>query len=139
MNKKILYAYAAGIIDGEGSIIIRKQKSMTSRIGYDFDVCVQVCNIRKEIPYWLKQNFGGSFYQSGKTTAGNSIWRWNIAAVKANKLLKVIYPYLLTKRQKAAIALEFQSKRKHWGRGLGKPQWAIDEDAEYKRRIENTP
>lgn len=120
--------YAAGLMDGEGSIQITKDKCLTSRTGYKYQLHVSMCSVRPEFLQWLKDNFEGSFFLSGKTSVGNPIYHWEISAKKAGKFLEQVYPYLFTKKAKAKIALEFQAnieqKKHHPGRrGYTKEQW----------------
>lgn len=133
--------YAAGLMDGEGSIQITKDKCLTSRRGYKYQLQVSMCSTRPEFLLWLKENFEGSFFLSGKTSIGNPVYHWELTSRKAGKLLAQILPYLMTKRNKAEIALRFQErvarKEGHVGRrGYTEEQW--NWFAEQKRLIEVT-
>ena len=58
MGTEIL-AYAAGIVDGEGYIGIRKGKPTASRINFSYDLMVAIAMTDKEIIEWFHDNFGG--------------------------------------------------------------------------------
>lgn len=128
--------YAAGVIDGEGAICIGKIHSPSCSPGHRFALQVLVNNIRKELCEWLQDNFGGGLWRAGITTAGNTVWRWQLANAKAGEFLSLVRPYLVTKRAKADIGIAFQARRKR-GRGRRSAEdW--DLDREQKRQIEAT-
>lgn len=120
MNESYL-AYAAGIIDGEGSVgVSRKQGSVVAdgRRGshkLSFHLLVQVSmKIPTKIPKWLYDNFGGYYgeYAQGERAWGSGIVaKWSLHGSSAQEFLSVIRPYLLDKAERADFALAFPIAR----------------------------
>ena len=84
-------AWLAGIIDGEGSIYIRRsRKKETDNFTYALSVRVGMTHKRKK-----------------------KIFLWTLDTRKAEKVLKEVYPYLVTKKEQATLALAFCSIPKY--------------------------
>jgi|SRR6185295_1982803 len=101
-------AYLAGLIDGEGCILIGKSKADASPCGFNYRVIVEITMC--EFPtmeyvhsVFCTRNMGIRILPSGKT-AYKVLWT-NAYAVK---ILNLILPYLKGKREQALVALEFQ-------------------------------
>ena len=119
-------AYAAGIMDGEGSIQITKQKNSCMACGYRYNLLIAVSNTKQELCQWLKDNFGGSCFPSGKTKADNVVWHWQLGTLAAEKFLLAVYPYLILKKAKADVALTYRNMiqpRSISGRRLTIEEW----------------
>ena len=112
LNQEALnLAYAAGIIDGEGSICITKQKQgkYTS-----LTVQISVANTQPLLLYWLEQYFGcGCIIK--RTTSNprqRTVFWWCVRSQKAVKeVLQKVYPYLFLKRRHAKLCLILQTIR----------------------------
>lgn len=103
-------AYAAGILDGEGSIIISHTK-------YQYAVLfVTVSNTHHGVIKWLHKNFGGSVYQN-KQPKRKLCYKWTLCSNQAVRFLEVIYPFLMIKKERAKIAIKFQNKKSKQGTG----------------------
>jgi hypothetical protein len=96
-------AYAAGILDGEGSIAISGRAKTA--------LCIYVGNSDPRMCVWLKERYGGSIYQSpsrirnGKST--RIMYQWQLASASAGAFLKAVYPYLVIKKEQADIAFAY--------------------------------
>lgn len=104
-------AYAAGLIDGEGTILITHYKPWRNRHeGYRLVVELGMCD--SVAPMWLQLRFGGRLkqYSRPKTTM-RPVYRWNLTDSKAAAFLTAIMPYLKTKRAQAEIAVEYQAMK----------------------------
>jgi hypothetical protein len=116
MNKII---YLAGMVDGDGTFRITKRKIKTYSLKYDCKL--RVINTSKELMIWLKNNFGGSFYIQNKI--GNGRWKdcyaWEISSKEAFILTEKIIRYLIVKKTRAKLLLDFK-KTLNWGMGGGK-------------------
>ena len=64
-------AYFAGIIDGEGSIIIAKQAIRKGRKNHTYSLRICVVNSNKILLEWLRTNFGGSIHPLINKKTGN--------------------------------------------------------------------
>lgn len=109
-------AYAAGLIDGEGSIVIAKQKARNYHDGYCYRLLVQIGMCDATAPMWMHSIFSGSCkgYDRPEVTC-KRVYRWQLADRRASDLLVMLLPYLKTKRIQAELAIEFQ-KGKNMGR-----------------------
>lgn len=105
---KAKYGYLAAIIDGEGCLSIgagRRQK--WGVINYNSIVSVANTDIR--LIKWLQENFGGNFFTAKQATPRNKIpYVWRLLKKKDIELLLLaIMPYLIIKKERAAILLDF--------------------------------
>lgn len=120
------HAYLAGIIDGEGAIVIykrppRKNKGKTS--GGDktprYEVILAVGMTDRKVIYWLKDNFPGSICEvkAVRPKAKRRMWKWSVTGSNASDILKKVMPYLKTKALQACLAIYMQDslkRKKAW-------------------------
>lgn len=115
MLTEIDLAYAAGIIDGEGSISICKLHSrhVKSKRGYDFELVVSFKIKEQAVCDWFKIKFGGDvFFCSSHRSNHSDMWVWRITRNKALPFLKMLKLYLKVKFFQAENGIEFQSNIK---------------------------
>ena len=118
MNTIADLAWAAGIIDGEGSIFVMKQgrKDRERDCNYIMRVSVQstdphmakeLCNIFPD---------GAVFTQEiDKKPQNSNTLKWQINGRKAAFVLKQILPFMKVKHEQAKLAIDFQeTTKKHW-------------------------
>ena len=107
LKGKTLYAYVAGIIDGEGSICLQPNSPKGC-----YSVRVSVANTNEWLLQMLKSQFGGRIYLKNH---GNRFWKpaweWVVQARKAIEFLQLILPYLQLKHLQAELALSYQKRR----------------------------
>ena len=89
-------AYVAGIIDGEGTITLTRQRANEYR-----SPVVSVSSTTLEILEYLKQHYGGCIskhkvYQDHHKQA----WSWKVERSSSYKILQDIQPYLLCPEKK---------------------------------------
>jgi len=114
-------AWAAGIVDGEGSIMIHKAKSgrskshtysPTVRVGMTSKTGRQVCEI-------LQSLFGGRINKTTYNNHWKDLYLWTISCNQVENPLRELLPYLVVKKEQALIVLKFiNDKRcisKHYG------------------------
>ena len=133
-------AYAAGIIDGEGSICITKQKRADCSIGYTYRLFAQVGMADPEVPLWLKQTFGGSLCLTPAKGSWSSYYTWTITTRQSAGFLYQILPYLKIKKGQVEIALEFQKLKRKPGRQfneLHKPFVLVQAEELLAERLRN--
>ncbi len=131
-------AYLAGIIDGEGTIAITKQKPRTGRRNHLYSLRMIVGNTDKKLVDWLVENFGGSCHIL-REPEGN--WRrayqWVLGSRETYRLLKEMKEYLVIKREQAEIGMEFYRdtlKRATKGRV---PLWLNCKREEYFQKMKS--
>jgi hypothetical protein len=104
------YAYAAGIIDGEGTIHIQKRMRPKRCKNPAYSLIVSAVNTDKPLIDWLQKKFGGN--HTAKRLPPNDrrrpYWEWRRTGKAAAQILEKILPYLKQKREKAILGLKFQ-------------------------------
>lgn len=125
-TNEVVYAYAAGLFDGEGSISIGKNSS-----GNTFNLIVRVA-MKASSPAvkWLHDNFGGSYgefrhIRHAKRSAYMS--QWTLSGYDALGFLNQIKPYILERHEAVELALDFPM--------VGKGYHATPEQAEARGAI----
>lgn len=103
-------AYLAGIIDGEGSIELRMQRSNS------LDLIVHVFNSDRPLFDWIEERFGGKTYDIHKRQRVErpqwaNVYNWNIGGETAVALLNRLLPFMVVKRAQAMLAVEAWNKR----------------------------
>ena len=99
MLNEIEKSYIAGIIDGEGSVGVRKiVKSILPR--------VQVGNTNFKLIKFLNDKCGGSIYSvKPKYKRWKSSWIWSLTGDKAIEFLIQIKSYLLLKKEQSDLVI----------------------------------
>lgn len=108
--------YAAGLIDGEGCIAIRKVKPTKNnrQINACYQLQVSMNMIDGGAIDFMVGTFGGHVY-AHKASSPERLnhWRWEIISGKAMVFLKQILPFLKCKKTQAELGIRFQlCKRK---------------------------
>jgi len=105
--KKTDIAYLAGVIDGEGCIMINRFATTRSKIGYQYRVIIEITMCDSQTIKFIADKFERPVelrtLKSGKT-ACKVIWRNQPAA----DLLSIVLPFLRGKKEQAIVCLEFQ-------------------------------
>jgi len=105
-------AYLAGIIDGEGSIMLWKAKGDPSLRG-QFNLRINVTSTDKCLTDWLYENFGGHLYEcNAPSRKANPHWKkqyiWTVDRPSILQFLKDIYPFLIIKKTRCEVAIKFR-------------------------------
>jgi hypothetical protein len=129
MKKKNLN-YMAGIVDGEGCILIKKyNKIIKQNINPTYELNVVLSNCRPELLEYFKYYFGGSIAtvkNSAKSSNQRDCYVWFLTTSLAEEFLKVIYPYLFLKKEEVKLALEFRKTFKTYYGASGTPKFVVD-------------
>ncbi len=100
-------AYLAGLVDGEGCIMINRFATSRSPIGFQYRIILEITMCERDTIEFIADKFDRPIEQriipSGKT-AFKVIWRNQPAA----SILELLVPYLHGKRKQAEVCLEFQ-------------------------------
>ena len=109
-------AWAAGFMDGEGSIYIREPHGRKGhRSSYAIVVNISQDDIRPML--FIQNLWGGSVNPGPVRDNGKCSTRWTVTALSAARFLEDILPFLLVKREQASLALELQSMKRPVGWG----------------------
>jgi hypothetical protein len=97
--------YLAGIIDGEGSIILYKRRDVVAMM-------LMVSNTGKMLLDWIAETTGvGAVCAQYKATQKRkATWFWRCNADAAESVLKQIRPHLVLKTAQADLALKTQER-----------------------------
>jgi len=98
-------AWAAGVVDGEGSIGAYTNGASA------YVLSLQVGNTDFRMVSKLHDMFGGSLRETNPCASGRTYWQWKINAQKAGEAIRLIMPYLVTKKEQAEVALVFVDAR----------------------------
>jgi hypothetical protein len=125
-------AYAAGLFDGEGSILIDKPRPTKGHT-----LWVPIAMREPEAVAWLQERWPGSLRPATRRPKGREAvfcWYWRRCTSAAATFLSDILPYLLVKESQAQLAIEFQSHKSFThGRRLTNDVLAFDEG--YRTRV----
>ena len=94
-------SYAAGIIDGEGSIWIGHCSPT------HYQLCVRVMMKHPDIIIWLSFRFGGTIRSVDKLTG--RYYEWYLQGPNVVSFLKKVELYIILKKKQVKVAEEFQS------------------------------
>ena len=127
-------AWLAGFIDGEGTIYIthgRDQQMLFLRIGN-----THVPSLEK-IKKICRVGYIG-LHSGGRGRLGKrEVYKWSVQANQALKVLQKVFPYLVTKKAQAEIAIAFQShknsRRKTGCKRL--PRYEVEDDLKFREAI----
>ncbi len=113
-------AWAAGIIDGEGSILVVPQPAYSSRQNWRLEVAVTNSDLR--MLFRLKERWGGGKIHEHNRRKERPVhwkptWDWRLGGRSCAPFLTDILPYLVCKREQAEIGLLFIATTV--GRGFG--------------------
>jgi len=98
--------YVAGIIDGEGSVLISKDHPDTKPC---YTAKAIVTNTNLELIDSLMETFGGrKVVTHAGTFATKEVYQWRLCDKPSVKeCLEIVLPWLLIKRAKAELVLEY--------------------------------
>ena len=110
-GKHIVNAYLAGIIDGEGSILITKINNKRSgNIWYRMQVSCAMTD--PEAIELLRDTFTPDnkqfIYINGREKGYRPVYQWLTTGKTSMRILNELLPYLTVKKQQARLAIEFQ-------------------------------
>lgn len=113
-------AYAAGIIDGEGTIGITeiapggsRSDGRPMRVSPQFRVYVSVAMTEPGAVLFLADLFGmGNVYSRPPRRPGHKgVHSWSVSGPRAAFVVEAIEPYLRVKREQASVVLDFYRGR----------------------------
>lgn len=106
-------AYAAGFFDGEGNICIAVNWHGGKAGKYPvYNMRIGAAQVEPEPLLWLRQRWGGSVRRVEKPFHHH----WGCFSRMAATFLRDVVPYLMTKRERAELALKFQASSFQPGR-----------------------
>lgn len=120
-------AYLAGIIDGEGSImLVRTGNAQIDGLYTSWTIKLQIANTNLELLKALQAEFGGIIKRTtGKVVEENSNWkvgyRLEWYGKRASDICLLVLDYLIIKREQAVISMKAMAERdREGGKGVRK-------------------
>jgi hypothetical protein len=105
------FAYLAGMIDGEGTITLHRHRQH-KRIDWQYRPRVLVVNTHRGVLDSLGQRFGGKVTIQTRHEFNKTLFMWRIIAMDdIHRVLTGCLPYLIVKRERAVLMLEFAAER----------------------------
>lgn len=112
-------AYIAGLIDGEGSILLTRHW-IKNRKRYYYNVKVRLFNTNIEALEWVQIKVGGgslfpfpNYRYSNRFNTQKQMYILDFSRRLAVELLRRVLPYLIVKRRQAEVILDYHEKTKH--------------------------
>lgn len=132
MSEKL--AYAAGIMDGEGSVGLYR-KSSTQRFRYP--KC-SVDNTSIELVEFMHKYFGGSLTSRKRKSYEKDLYRWQIQGQRCMDFLEDVLPYLKEKEKvrRAKLILSQYKKITKYSYTEKEAQKKIDFESEFYKNSE---
>jgi len=141
---EIQAAYLAGLIDGEGSIAVSRKRDCSGvRRGYSYRLNLSISNTDTDLVQWcLKVTGVGTIGRCCSTNPlrHKAATRWTVWTRQAAQVLEQVVPHLVSKRQHAELALEFQYRASNVASRVGRFglsdaewQWQVDTHARMAR------
>ena len=121
MSKKEKLAYLAGLLDGEGSVSIRRVYNRAKSPSGDkiyYVAEMRIYNTDKRMIDWIQANFGGAVYQQkAQSLTRRTLYRWDCPTVTENlSIMKQLRPYTITKSALIDCAIPILELQSH---GMG--------------------
>lgn len=108
-------AYIAGIIDGEGTISLSRNKALHSLTGYRFQPRLTIANSNLELIHWLRERLSlgkPCVITSHSWRANKPVYVCSMMSFRVIGLLKQILPYLIVKKEQAKLVMKYGELRK---------------------------
>ena len=103
-------AYAAGLMDGEGYIGIKCSERDKIQRSRSHRVYVSLGNTDEKMVKFMLDKFGGTYYYAERKASNSKpMYTWKLSAISAVTFLGQVLPYLITKKERAEVAMEFQT------------------------------
>ncbi len=118
-------AYIAGLLDGEGSLMIMRQLPTSRKSGNvstQYLMRVSMTNTDEGIIRWLHSTCGGLLTKPSKSRGPNDkpVWHWRITSKAALDLVHDLRPFLRIKATQAWLMLEAAAQFTQRAGGYGK-------------------
>lgn len=120
MANVIDLSYAAGIIDGEGTIgitelrpnIRRRPNGTRERKSAQHRIYVAVSMTDAAVPMWLHATFGGNIQSvSARQPHHKPSVRWSMSSKRAADFCRLVGPHMKVKKLQADLAIRFYDER----------------------------
>ena len=110
MIKREFFAYLAGVIDSDGSILLLKHKDLKCKRGFTWYPRITITNTDKKILEFIKKEIGG-YVSKGRINKGSFkskklIYQWNANSNLIRKISDILLEFLITKKEQGKLLKE---------------------------------
>lgn len=107
INRELIIAYIAGIVDGEGSIVIERTKN-------HYKARLHISSSSREIVDFCQSSFDcGHVYKYNDHQPNHRLaYQWVVNSKMAQRVLLELLPYLILKKRQAIIGIALESRKK---------------------------
>lgn len=124
-NNPAILGYAAGLLDGEGSIWISKTMRKPYARNCSYEARVVIHNTSEPLMTWLVATFGcGLVITRPATDRKKTAYEWRIQGHNMDSFLEAVMPYLIIKRERAGVAIQLRALQRRTVRKEGDPLMA---------------
>lgn len=127
-------AWAAGFVDGEGCISITVRKPRRAQRTPQYTAQLGVFNLDPAPLVKLHQMFGGTIYFRSRVSHLRAVGEWRIKGKNAAWALEQLRPFLIVKREQAALAIHLHAIKRITGRA-GLPIGLLQEFARIREQV----
>lgn len=103
-------AYAAGLVDGEAYLGIKKDKQRPDCQNPSYHAKIQIRMVDEGAIRFVQRLFGGNYYkEKPNADNGRPLYCYQASDAKAQKIIGKVLPYLIVKRVQAHTILDFRN------------------------------
>ena len=101
-------AYFAGLLDGEGSVALKRSHDLHRKHNHYYP-SVTITNTHKGVCDLAKEIYGGCVYErkSPSRNGYKPLFDWLLSSRMADGFLRLVLPYLIIKKEQAQLVLTF--------------------------------
>lgn len=105
-------AYLAGLIDGEGTIVLQDRRGKGRPRALRPQVTLGVCGGSEAMHAWIEQAVGAGKHRTMQVSAtaliksNHPVYQWRLSAGTAVAVLRQVVPYMVEKRERALFAIQ---------------------------------
>ena len=103
-------AYAAGLLDGDGHLHVKRRHRLNNRRAYW--ICVSISNTHRPVLEWLRERFGGFIQAQQKKLGCKQCYEWRAQSTTGIRFLEATLPFLIIKRRQAEVLIDFHESHR---------------------------
>lgn len=107
-RQAVLFAYLAGLMDGEGTIRIDRVTKKGKNWNPIYNLHVSIGSVDEFVPDVFHKVFGVGSQRIERVPGKRPLYRWHVRGNRsARTIIENLLPYLVIKRERAYLALRF--------------------------------
>lgn len=106
--------YLAGLLDGDGCFFISRRNNHHMRRAYRSEVNITLRRDKRILLEAIRDKYGGYLADRTPRPPTKPVTRLDWSGASAGEISELLMPFLLLKRDQAAILIEFEKLRDCW-------------------------